>query len=115
MRARSRCSTPSGASMAGHEELFAGQAAGGDRPAGAVFGVGDRGEVQVPVADRQGPADQVLRCGGADRSYGIHVAQLIVPGAIEPGHPRKDPAVLAEKLWDLHTKRDTFRVQVSED
>ena len=46
---------------------------------------------------------------------GVYVAQLIIPGAIEPGHPRKDPAVLADQLWDLHEKRDTFRVQVSTD
>lgn len=39
----------------------------------------------------------------------IHVAQLIVPGAIEKGHPRKDPEVLADRLWTLHTERDGFR------
>lgn len=36
---------------------------------------------------------------------GVHVAQLIVPGAIEPGHPRKDPAALAATLWALHRDR----------
>jgi short-subunit dehydrogenase len=40
---------------------------------------------------------------------GIHVAQLIIPGAIVPGHPRKDPAVLADTLWDLHQDRHGFR------
>ena len=40
---------------------------------------------------------------------GIHVAQLIIPGAIEPGHPRKDPDVLAETLWTMHVERDEFR------
>jgi len=40
---------------------------------------------------------------------GIHVAQLIVPGAIVPGHPRKDPAVLADTLWGLHQDRQGFR------
>ncbi|MCF1508786.1 SDR family NAD(P)-dependent oxidoreductase [Streptomyces glomeratus] len=40
---------------------------------------------------------------------GIHVAQLVVPGAIIPGHPRKDPAVLADALWDLHRERHGFR------
>jgi NADP-dependent 3-hydroxy acid dehydrogenase YdfG len=40
---------------------------------------------------------------------GIHVAQLIVPGAIEPGHPNNDPDVLADRLWQLHTSRDGFR------
>ncbi|WP_031225298.1 SDR family NAD(P)-dependent oxidoreductase [Streptomyces roseochromogenus] len=40
---------------------------------------------------------------------GIHVAQLVIPGAITPGHPRKDPAVLAETLWGLHRDRHGFR------
>ena len=41
---------------------------------------------------------------------GIHVGQLIIPGAIEPGHERKDPAVLAERLWTMHRERGDFRV-----
>jgi short-subunit dehydrogenase len=40
---------------------------------------------------------------------GIHVAQLIIPGAIVPGHPRKDPAVLADTLWSMHRDRHGFR------
>ncbi|MFJ9156191.1 SDR family NAD(P)-dependent oxidoreductase [Streptomyces griseoviridis] len=40
---------------------------------------------------------------------GIHVAQLIIPGAIVVGHPRKDPAVLADLLWELHRGREGFR------
>jgi short-subunit dehydrogenase len=40
---------------------------------------------------------------------GIHVAQLIIPGAIVPGHPRKDPAVLAGTLWGIHEGRTGFR------
>ncbi|MDX3642994.1 SDR family NAD(P)-dependent oxidoreductase [Streptomyces sp. MB09-02B] len=40
---------------------------------------------------------------------GIHVAQLVVPGAIVPGHPRKDPAVLADTLWGIHRDRHGFR------
>jgi NADP-dependent 3-hydroxy acid dehydrogenase YdfG len=40
---------------------------------------------------------------------GIHVSQLIIPGAIVAGDPQKDPAILAGHLWDLHTKRDRFR------
>ncbi|BBC31938.1 Dehydrogenase [Streptomyces graminofaciens] len=40
---------------------------------------------------------------------GIHVAQLIIPGAIVPGHPRKDPAVLADTLWTIHRDRHEFR------
>jgi NADP-dependent 3-hydroxy acid dehydrogenase YdfG len=42
-------------------------------------------------------------------SEGIHVAQLIVPGAIVAGHPRKDPAVLAERVWEMHAGRAGFR------
>jgi short-subunit dehydrogenase len=44
------------------------------------------------------------------RPENIQVGQLIIPGAIEPGHPNKDPAVLADKLWHLHTHPDEFRV-----
>jgi short-subunit dehydrogenase len=40
---------------------------------------------------------------------GIHVAQLIVPGTIVTGHPRKDPAVLALRVWEMHTGRTGFR------
>ncbi|MEV6113540.1 SDR family NAD(P)-dependent oxidoreductase [Streptomyces sp. NPDC052109] len=40
---------------------------------------------------------------------GIHVAQLVIPGAITAGHARKDPAVLAETLWGLHRDRHGFR------
>ena len=37
------------------------------------------------------------------------MAQLIVPGSIVAGHPRKDPAVLAERVWSMHTDRAGFR------
>ena len=40
---------------------------------------------------------------------GIHVTQLIVPGSIVAGHPRKDPAALAERVWGMHTDRAGFR------
>ena len=40
----------------------------------------------------------------------IHVGQLIIPGAIEAGHPDNDPAVLADKVWQLHVDAGTFRV-----
>ncbi|MEU9337693.1 SDR family NAD(P)-dependent oxidoreductase [Streptomyces sp. NPDC048290] len=40
---------------------------------------------------------------------GVHVAQLVVPGAIVTGHPRRDPAVLADTVWSLHTGRHGFR------
>lgn len=46
---------------------------------------------------------------------GIQVSQLIIGGRIEEGDPEKDPGVLADLLWDLHVKRDRFRVQVSAD
>jgi len=40
----------------------------------------------------------------------IHVGQLIIPGAISPGHPTQDPAALADILWAMHARRDQFRV-----
>lgn len=46
---------------------------------------------------------------------GIQVSQLIIGGGIIAGDPEKDPDVLAGHLWDLHSKRDRFRLQVSED
>lgn len=46
---------------------------------------------------------------------GIQVSQLIIGGQIIAGDPEKDPAVLADHLWDLHTKRDKFRFQISSD
>ena len=46
---------------------------------------------------------------------GIQVSQLIIGGQIIAGDAEKDPDVLAGLLWDLHTKRDTFRHQVSAD
>jgi hypothetical protein len=46
---------------------------------------------------------------------GIQVSQLIIGGRIIEGDDEKDPAVLAGLLWDLHTKRDRFRHQVSAD
>ena len=46
---------------------------------------------------------------------GIQVSQLVIGGRIIPGDESKDPGVLAGHLWDLHVKRDRFRIQVSED
>ncbi|MFI2761104.1 SDR family NAD(P)-dependent oxidoreductase [Streptomyces echinatus] len=40
---------------------------------------------------------------------GIHVAQLVIPGAITAGHARKDPDVLARTLWTMHQERHGFR------
>ena len=45
----------------------------------------------------------------------IYVGQLIIGGAIVAGDEEKDPDVLAERIWQLHSKRDTFREQVSTD
>jgi NADP-dependent 3-hydroxy acid dehydrogenase YdfG len=39
----------------------------------------------------------------------IHVAQLIVPGAIRPGAEHSSPDVLAGRLFDIHSRRDGFR------
>ncbi|UED82982.1 SDR family NAD(P)-dependent oxidoreductase [Streptomyces profundus] len=44
----------------------------------------------------------------------IQVGQLIIPGAITPGHPTHDPTVLADHLWHLHTHPDAFRVYADE-
>jgi NADP-dependent 3-hydroxy acid dehydrogenase YdfG len=44
----------------------------------------------------------------------IHVGQLIIPGAITPGHPRNEPNVLASTLWAMHTQRSGFRVFAEE-
>ena len=40
----------------------------------------------------------------------IRVGQLIIPGAIRPGHATHGPAVLADRLWQLHTTPGDFRV-----
>ncbi len=40
---------------------------------------------------------------------GIHVGQLIIPGAIIPGLEEKDPRVLADTLWSMHQERGDFR------
>ncbi|MDO4047581.1 SDR family NAD(P)-dependent oxidoreductase [Clavibacter michiganensis] len=40
---------------------------------------------------------------------GIHVGQLIIPGAIIPGHEEKGPRVLADTLWSMHQERGDFR------
>lgn len=40
---------------------------------------------------------------------GIRVRQLVVPGSIEPDHPRKNPEALADRLWELHVQPGEFR------
>ena len=44
---------------------------------------------------------------------GIHVSQLVIGGSIAAGDKDKDPEILAGILWDLHDKRDRFRVEVA--
>jgi NAD(P)-dependent dehydrogenase (short-subunit alcohol dehydrogenase family) len=44
---------------------------------------------------------------------GIHVAQLVIGGAITAGDEEKDPDILAGRLWGLHAQRDTFRTEVA--
>ncbi|MEU6375132.1 SDR family NAD(P)-dependent oxidoreductase [Streptomyces sp. NPDC046909] len=39
----------------------------------------------------------------------IHVSQLIVPSAIRPDAEHSSPQALAERLYDIHTRRDGFR------
>ncbi|MFH9953818.1 hypothetical protein ACH4OX_06325 [Streptomyces roseolus] len=39
----------------------------------------------------------------------IHVARLIIPGAIAPGDEHTDPALLVDTLWTLHHQRGAFR------
>lgn len=39
----------------------------------------------------------------------IHVAQLIVPGAISPDSATSSPEALADRLYGLHTGREDFR------
>lgn len=40
----------------------------------------------------------------------IRVRQLIIPGAIEEGHPDKDPEALATTLWRMHAEAGDFRL-----
>ena len=46
---------------------------------------------------------------------GIAVSQLIIGGQIIEGDDDKDPAVLAEHVWELHEARTEFRRQISAD
>ena len=42
----------------------------------------------------------------------VHVGQLIIPGAIGRGDPLYAPEALAERLWNIHTRRGSFRTTV---
>ena len=70
------------------------------RPVGAVAGT------SIAFAGQSAYAQMLREAVAGD---GVHVAQLIVPGAISAGHPRKDPAVLADLLWSMHSGRGEFR------
>ncbi|GAA0965020.1 SDR family NAD(P)-dependent oxidoreductase [Frigoribacterium faeni] len=45
---------------------------------------------------------------------GIHVGQLIIPGGIDPDSEGKNPAALAELLWQQHVSRSEFRTTAPE-
>ena len=81
-----------------------------------AFPLAKRLALQLPVAKFAGTSvafagesalGQMLH--DALKPDNIHVTQLIIPGGIIKGHPRKDPLVLAERLWDMHVSKDQFR------
>jgi NAD(P)-dependent dehydrogenase (short-subunit alcohol dehydrogenase family) len=39
----------------------------------------------------------------------IHVAQLVVPGAIDPDSAESSPDAIADQIWQIHQGRDQFR------
>lgn len=43
----------------------------------------------------------------------VHVAQLIIPGAIGGGDPLFAPEALADRLWNIHANKGAFRTTVS--
>lgn len=45
-------------------------------------------------------------------SQNIHVGQLIIPGVIGGGDQLYEPEALAERLWQIHTRRGHFRTTV---
>lgn len=55
---------------------------------------------------------QMLHDALADE--GIHVAQLIIPRGIGAGEPSHEPAVLAERIWRIHSDRGPFRTFAAE-
>ncbi|MFC5379452.1 SDR family NAD(P)-dependent oxidoreductase [Aquipuribacter nitratireducens] len=40
---------------------------------------------------------------------GIHVTQLVVPGAIREDDPQTNPTTIADVVWGLHERREGFR------
>ncbi|MFJ9584596.1 SDR family NAD(P)-dependent oxidoreductase [Streptomyces acidicola] len=45
----------------------------------------------------------------AVKQDGIHVTQLIIPGAIPAEDPERGPAAVADRIWQLHQEREGFR------
>ena len=43
-------------------------------------------------------------------AYAASKGALNTIGGITTGHPTHDPDILADRLWTMHTSRDTFRV-----
>ncbi|MBT2475803.1 SDR family NAD(P)-dependent oxidoreductase [Microbacterium sp. ISL-103] len=56
---------------------------------------------------------QMLHDALADE--GVHVGQLIIPGAIGGGDPLYEPKALADRLWTIHVEPGDFRTTVSAD
>lgn len=48
------------------------------------------------------------------RDTPLYVGQLIIPGGIIPGSEDKDPARLADLLWQMHADKAEFRVFATE-
>ena len=66
----------------------------------------DRAGTSIAFAGESAYGQMLHDALGAD---GIHVAQLIIPGAIAAGHPKFDPDVLAQALWRIHQGSTDFR------
>lgn len=45
---------------------------------------------------------------------GIHVAQVVIPGRIDPDHPRKNPSAIAETIWTAHERPGPLRRLVAD-
>ena len=53
-----------------------------------------------------GPAQMLDAALSAEN---IHVAQLVVPGAISPDSPDSSSDAIADRIWQIHLDRDQFR------
>lgn len=71
----------------------------------------DGGPAVTPGRNVTGQAAYAELLPEAWAEAGIHASQLIIGAQIVEGDDEKDPDVLAGVLWDLHTKRETFRHQ----